>query len=510
MKKSGFHRWAWLVVFLLGGVLMIFGGAQDLTLFFAPEGNLAPVPSWHPVLPLVGLVCGLIVLTSAGMNLVWGWQLRSAAGGDELRLARWVALVSGAAVIADLVSGYYGFGSLMALLAGVWLMREHKKMIRSIIALFVSIGMLAAVLFWVAGSAVLPPTAAPTPEPTSPFSDTLVRGPYLQSVTAESVIVVWETEGSSRGEVIYGETKEYGSSMTDQVVGTNHAVTLTNLAPYTTYHYRVVSDGVSLSPDAAFSTAAGPDQTKFTFAAFGDTRTGHQTHQEVVDSIVAIEPDFVLHTGDLVYRGREFPYWEIFFEIERELMSRIPLFPALGNHEDNHQHYFDLFYLPGNERWYAFDYGNALFICLQVDGIVDFGPGSEQYDWLKSELEANRQPWLFVYFHIPPYSSTQREEPDVEQEVRQALTPLFEQYGVDVVFTGHNHNYERNEVNGVTYIVTGGGGAPLSVMEDPELTRAAFAVTFHFVLLEIDGNHLGATVFSSQGKILDEFERTHP
>ncbi|MBU0511398.1 MAG: hypothetical protein KJ638_06825 [Chloroflexi bacterium] len=127
MKKRGFHRWAWLVIFLLGGLLMIYGGVQDLTLFFAPEGNLAPVPSWHPVSPTVGLVCGLIVLASAGLNLVWGWQLRSAEGGDELRLARWVAIVSGAAMIADWVSGYYGFGSLMALLAGIWLMRKSAE-----------------------------------------------------------------------------------------------------------------------------------------------------------------------------------------------------------------------------------------------------------------------------------------------------------------------------------------------------------------------------------------------
>ncbi len=125
MKKIGFHRWAWLVVFLLGGLLMIYGGAQDLTLFFAPE--LAPIPSWHPVSPTVGLVCGLIVLASAGLNLVWGWQLRSAEGGDELRLARLVALVSGAAMIADWVSGYYGFGSLIALLTGVWLMKKSTK-----------------------------------------------------------------------------------------------------------------------------------------------------------------------------------------------------------------------------------------------------------------------------------------------------------------------------------------------------------------------------------------------
>ena len=95
--------------------------------------------------------------------------------------------------------------------------------------------------------------------------------------------------------------------------------------------------------------------------------------------------------------------------------------------------------------------------------------------------------------------------------MREALAPLFEQYGVDVVFTGHNHNYERNEVNGVTYIVTGGGGAPaLYKTEESELTREAFEVVYHFVLLEIDGNHLEAKVTSNQGRILDEFERTGP
>ena len=378
---------------------------------------------------------------------------------------------------------------------------------RNILAPGLGPAVLMAGWLWMAGCAPPPPSAAPISTPA--FSDALARGPYLQSVTSDSIIVVWETEGSSRGEVLYGETDEYGSSVTDPVMGTDHAITLTNLAPYTTYHYRVEDDGIPLSADAIFRTAAGPDQTKFTFVAFGDTRTQHQIHQEVVDSIVALGPDFVLHTGDLVYMGNMFPYWETFFEIEGELMARAPLFPALGNHEINHQHYFDLFYLPGNERWYTFDYGNARFISLQVDGIVDFRPGSEQYDWLERELTANTQPWLFVYFHIPPYTSS-REEPDIEQDVRQALTPLFEQYGVDVVFAGHHHNYERNEVNGVTYIVTGGGGAPLCVMEEPELTREAFAVAYHFVLLEIDGNYLGARVLSSQGKVLDEFECTHP
>ena len=386
---------------------------------------------------------------------------------------------------------------------------------KRIITLGLGAAALIANLLWMAGCAAptrvaSPPPAASTTPTSSPVSgDTLVRGPYLQSVTSDSIIIVWETEHSSHGEIVYGETDDYGSRMTDPVVGISHAVTLTNLAPYTIYHYRVEEEGVPLSAEASFRTAAGPDQTKFTFVAFGDTRTQHQIHQEVVDSIVGLEPDFALHTGDLVYFGALFPYWETFFEIEGKLMARVPIFPTLGNHEVNHQHYFDLFYLPGNERWYTFDYGNARFICLQVDGIADFGPQSEQYAWLENELAANTQPWLFVYFHIPPYTSS-RDEPDIELDVRQTLTPLFEQYGVDVVFAGHHHNYERNEVNGVTYIVTGGGGAPLCVMQDREPTRAAFAVAYHVVLLEIDGNHLGAKVLSSQGRILDEFERTHP
>ena len=122
MEKRGFHRWAWLVVFLLGGVLMLFGGAQDVAIFFSSD--LAPVPSWRPVPPLVGLVCGLIVLVAAGVNIFWGGQLRRVDGVLERRLASRVAVVSAVAMIADWVSGYYGFGSLMALLTGVWLMRR--------------------------------------------------------------------------------------------------------------------------------------------------------------------------------------------------------------------------------------------------------------------------------------------------------------------------------------------------------------------------------------------------
>ncbi len=95
----------------------------------------------------------------------------------------------------------------------------------------------------------------------------------------------------------------------------------------------------------------------------------------------------------------------------------------------------------------------------------------------------------------------------LELYVQQALSPLFERFGVDVVFSSHYHNYERNEVNGVTYVVTGGGGAPLYQMQEKIATQAAFALAYHFVLLRMEGDRLEATVFSVEGDVLDQFER---
>jgi len=295
----------------------------------------------------------------------------------------------------------------------------------------------------------------------------------------------------------------YGASLAYAALDTRHAVTLTGLAPYTVYHYRIVGGGAPLSEDATFRTAAGPGQATFTFAVFGDTRTQHRFHQAVVERVVALRPAFALHTGDLVAHGHSAHEWETFFEIERELMAGVPLFPVLGNHEGNDPLYFDLFYLPGNERWYAFDYGNARFVCLQVDGTTDFGPGSRQYAWLEETLAANTQPWLFVAFHVPPYSSLS-EEPE-EMKVRETLTPLFEQYGVDVVFSGHHHNYQRSVVDGVTYVVTGGGGAPIYQVTQADEHLLAYENTYHLVYVTIAGDTLTGVSVTPEGEEFDRF-----
>jgi hypothetical protein len=343
-----------------------------------------------------------------------------------------------------------------------------------------------------------PPTTVPTPSEV-----TLIRGPYLQSVTPSSVIVAWETDYASTGTVAYGETDALSQSADDPQIDSRHAITLTGLSPYTEYHYQVLWEDDPLSDVYTFRTAAPLDHTSFTFVAFGDTRTQDRRHQDVVDLILTLEPDFVINTGDLVAHGHSSREWTTFFEIEQELLARSPLFSTMGNHEANNPLYREIFYLPGNERWYSFDYGHAHFVCVHADGLGGRGPDDEQIDWLEADLAATEQPWKLVFFHVPPFSS--RDEEEREVQVRQALVPTLIDQGVQVVFNGHDHNYQRAMVDGITYVVTGGGGAPLYTIDEPSPELISYAAEYHAVLVTLDGHTLTSVAISAAGEELDRF-----
>jgi hypothetical protein len=373
----------------------------------------------------------------------------------------------------------------------------------------------------------LPPkwTATPSPIPTETptvwsetesanlnSSETLAKkraigellGPYLQSVTTDSVTVAWRTAGTSQGEIVYGGTSEYNFSTVDDVIGKQHHVTLSNLQPDTKYHYRLISGDVPLTEDLTFHTAPGPEKKTLSFVVYGDTQAHPDIHRAIINQARSLTPDLALHVGDLVNVGRDETAWDEFFWIEKELIAYVPLFPTLGNHELQSKHYFERFFLPGNERWYSFTYGPAFFICLQIDGFMKLDDVSEQYQWLEQTLTKNIQPWLFVYFHKPTYSS-EYEGPN-EAYIRSRLTPLFEQHGVQLVFSGHNHNYQRSQVNGITYVITGGGGGDLSdrIKQDEHLLR--YYVGYHLVLINIEGDELNAIALTPEGAIIDRFE----
>jgi predicted phosphodiesterase len=331
------------------------------------------------------------------------------------------------------------------------------------------------------------------------------RGPYLQSVTPFSIWVVWDTRQPSLGQVEYGPTSDLGLAVEESQAVLHHEVELTGLQPYSDYFYRV--DG---GKTARFRTAAGAEQTSFRFIVLGDTREGRSIHNSLIRRMLDHEPDFVINTGDMVETGQAASEWDDFFRIEAPLLRTAPLYPTLGNHEDFNPPLFnslyrDIFHLPGNELWYAFDYGNARFICLKVDGYAAHGffPEGEQLSWLEQELATSRAPWVFVFFHIGMFTS--REEGFLETGVRDLLEPLFKKYRVDAVFMGHHHSYERILVNGITYIVTAGGGAPLYEFNTPEPGSQAAVQDFHFTLFEVNGDRLVGQAIGRKGQVLDRF-----
>jgi acid phosphatase type 7 len=334
----------------------------------------------------------------------------------------------------------------------------------------------------------------------------ILRGPFLQSVTTDSVWVVWDTATPSSARVEYGATPELGQVLEDQASVLHHELQITGLMPYTRYYYRVVNG----TAPSTFRTAGKPDQDHFRFAVLGDTRDGGQAHRDLIAQMVKAEPDFVIHTGDMVGAGSVPVLWNEFFQIEAPLLRMAPFFPTLGNHEEDdlpriNSLYFDIFHLPGNERWYSFDYGNAHFICLKTDGFPGGAavPDDDQMAWLENNLAHNRLPWRFVFFHVSVFTS--HAEDGLELLMRKRLTPILELYHISGVFTGHDHSYERLLVNGVNYIVAAAGGAPLYPFTTHEAGSQASAQDNVFTVIDVSGTRLTGQTIDRQGKVIDTF-----
>ena len=200
-------------------------------------------------------------------------------------------------------------------------------------------------------------------------------------------------------------------------------------------------------------------------------------------------------TGDASYRT--FNDW--FFDIYRVVAARrARSSPRRGNHDSRPSNgdgtaYLDAFTLPTNgaspaypdhaERYYSFDYGRVHFVALDTEfAFQDATRRAEQLSWLESDLAATSQPWKIAFFHRSPYSAGGEHGSDLT--VRAAFAPLFEQYGVQLVHLGSRARLRTNTARSatpttgtaVTYLVTGGGGAPLYPAGTADWT-ALFVVT---------------------------------
>ncbi|MEI7633629.1 MAG: metallophosphoesterase [bacterium] len=331
----------------------------------------------------------------------------------------------------------------------------------------------------------------------------LTRGPYLQNLQPSRVTIVWKTDMASDSEIVYGPASSYGFKIGDPSTVTQHALTIPNLAKSQTYHYKVKSGGAALTGDLTFRAGKDSTFTSFTFAAMGDHRSSPPAHLAIAQRVRLTDPELILDTGDLTNDGNKASNWDPqFFTPEKDVMSRICLFPSIGNHDGTAQNYLDYFVLPaqssGSERYYSFDYANAHYVV--IDSYSNFSQGSAQHNWLVRDLEVNKnKPWLFAMMHNPPYSSSSHGS---DLPTRNTLCPLFEAGGVDVVFSGHDHDYERSLVNGVLYIVTGGGGAPLYKSGRNSWTQFSSS-QHHFTVVNVDNTTCAIQAVASDGAVID-------
>lgn len=329
----------------------------------------------------------------------------------------------------------------------------------------------------------------------------LTRGPYLGNQTATSVQIIWNTNSAALTRVDYGVDLTYGRTTTVPTPSTLHVVTLTNLLTGTTYFYQIASPSGG-APLAASTLKTNRDEgdSDFTFAVFGDSGVAiapslAPSQYNVAALLARVQPAFVLHTGDVIYNLGEYANFDSeFFRPYSRTLTSVPFFTSLGNHDygtANGQPYLDNFYLPSNnplnsERYYSFDYGNAHIVAL--DANQDTSAEGAMTLWLRNDLASTSKFWKFVFFHQPIYTSGPHSF-DFDYLSRRAnLAPVFDEYNVDIVFAGHDHDYERTlpirnfaaASSGVVYITTGGGGA--TVYPVGKSTWTAFSQSAHHVV----------------------------
>jgi predicted phosphodiesterase len=286
-----------------------------------------------------------------------------------------------------------------------------------------------------------------------------------------------------------------------------HRATLTGLATESSYVYRVRS-GTAVTPVYSFRTAPHPE-TPFAVAWWGDNHQGTGILRTHVSNFLAQGVNLIAVAGDMVNSGGQLNEWHDYWFKPLEHLNCAQTTPVMfvrGNHDGEHAYAYAYSSLPGNEAWYAFDYGNTRFIFLDSETPTDETP--EQYQFLQAELarpETQRAAFRVVCFHRPPFVNLWNGGGYTgEPFVRNDWVPLLSQGNVDVVISGHAHNYNRGVTNGVTFIISGGGGGTLDV--ERVANWPLFTVEYsryHYGLMEVTGNSMLWQAFDNNNQLID-------
>ena len=241
------------------------------------------------------------------------------------------------------------------------------------------------------------------------------------------------------------------------------------LEPGKTYAYRIYDTKAKIGSGEFTISGRNPDTDKFTFVHLSDSQikeTGYAFELHTVLSQIigkGADPEFLLHTGDVVQYGGWENYWRNMLDLCPDYLSRVPFATIGGNHEtkehggslyDIYKH-FDA-KMPEQDisrgYYYSFDYGDVRFIMLNTNTLnANYKLCKDQYDWLVSQLESNDKKWIIVSMHHAMYAPHEwssgnsfaydKTKDGLWVNLRDQLNGLFVEYGVDLVLQGHTHTY---------------------------------------------------------------------
>jgi len=347
----------------------------------------------------------------------------------------------------------------------------------------------------------------------------ITKGPCLLRIHQTRAALMWETDTEEASAVTYGKSGQPAMSVDSHPERVLHQTThgdgafihkvwIEALEPGQIYHYRIAGAGL-LSPTYEFRTV--PSKTdRVTFTVYGDSRSHPEHHRKLVEQMIKIQPDFVIHTGDLVTSGRSYQRWgPEFFEPLKGLAETVPIYITKGNHEGNDGNFERLLVPPGEGNHFAFDYGPIHY--FGGDNVSKRVNDDQLLKDIVNDAEMSNARWRFVSYHEPSLNLGGHDS----HWKRQEALPAFARAQVDFVVTGHSHLYERfkpvapPQTGGspVTYITSGGGGASTHDIKPTKYHATAKAVR-HFCVFRIRNDSLTMDAIDEDGRIIDHFQVT--
>jgi predicted phosphodiesterase len=343
------------------------------------------------------------------------------------------------------------------------------------------------------------------------------KGPYLIYPNSDTrMSVLWQLKNETECTIDWGRDVSYseGSANTKEIVsgenGHIHKYTINKLVPKQKYYYRIKENGAYHSGTFMSGDGVGDDTTRI--LVYGDTRTLLTNHNIIARSITNFLDEnpkwetMILHCGDWNSDDEEITWDKEHFNPNyvfiKKLLSKIPIMGTRGNHEydaTQFNKYYRYPYVEPGKSYYSFDYGFAHISV--VDQYTDYSVGSPQYNWLKNDVLSSTKRWKILLFHEPAYSDLGKRPNN--ENAQKYLQPFCEQYGIKLVFAGHNHFYAHCEVNGVNHFTFGGGGSELHPVSGTGEGLKKSISTYNYGRILLTKDKFRVIAVDADGNILD-------